>query len=66
MRESTAGKGDIKDQISNLNRALQINEESKIQAKKLLERHSKYFNFEQNRFQQLINEIDQIIDNCDK
>ena len=43
-------KGSSQDQITNLNRALQLNEDSKTDAKKLYDKHQKYYKFEANRF----------------
>jgi len=43
-----------------------MNDEAKNDEKKLIDRHKKFFNLERNRFIQIINELDQIIDNCDR
>lgn len=43
-----------------------MNDEAKQDEKKLIERHKKFFDLERNRFIQIINELDQIIDNCDR
>ena len=53
------------EQIQNLQRALEINEDSKADSKILCDQHKKFMNFESARFHQLMNEIDQIIDKCD-
>jgi hypothetical protein len=49
-----------------LKQALEMNDEAKNDEKKLIDRHKKFFNLERNRFIQIINELDQIIDNCDR
>lgn len=43
-----------------------MNDEAKNDEKKLIDRHKKFFDLERNRFIQIINELDQIIDNCDR
>ena len=43
-----------------------MNDDAKNDEKKLIDRHKKHFNLERNRFIQIINELDQIIDNCDR
>ena len=43
-----------------------MNDEAKTDEKKLIDRHKKFFDLERNRFIQIINELDQIIDNCDR
>jgi len=35
-----------------------MNDETKEEEKKLIDRHKKFFDFERNRFMQIINEVD--------
>ena len=61
-----SSRTEINDKILNLERALEINEESKQKAFIIMIQHQKYLDQETARYQQIIQEIDQIIDNCDK
>lgn len=51
--------------LINLKQALEINEESMMEDRKLMDRHKVFFDRERNRFIQIINEVDTIINNCD-
>lgn len=67
MLEDQKKEKEIKENcLINLKQALEMNDEAKQDEKKLIERHKKFFDLERNRFIQIINELDQIIDNCDR
>ena len=44
--------------LINLKQALEMNDEAKLDEKKLIDRHKKFFDLERNRFIQIINELD--------
>lgn len=56
----------IKDQITNLKRVLEMNDDDIAASEKILISHKNYLQDEREKFQKFVNNIDQIIDDCDR